>query len=107
MAGGMVGRPVPVQCPVDSCYAGGRTTSNRIMTRRYVSIWFRHLKTDWFQNRRPALKNVPFVLAITDHGRKLIAAANRHTEAQGIYAGMTVADARAIIPELEVVDDVP
>ena len=77
------------------------------MARRFVSIWFRHLKTDWFQLRRPALKDSPFVLAITEHGRKLVSAADPQAEAQGIYSGGTVADARAIIPELEVIDDIP
>jgi len=77
------------------------------MARRFVSIWFRHLKTDWFQLRRPALKDSPFVLAITEHGRKLVSAADPQAEAQGIYPGATVADARAIIPDLEVIDDIP
>lgn len=75
--------------------------------RRFVSIWFRYLKTDQLQRRRPALQQKPIVLAILDHGRKRISAANRLTERQGIHAGMTVADARAIIPELEVLDDTP
>lgn len=76
-------------------------------TKSYVSIWFRHLKTDWFQIRRPELQNRPFVLSIADHGRKLVAAADPKAEAQGVAAGATVADARAIIPGLEVLDDIP
>ena len=75
--------------------------------RRFVSIWFRYLKTDQLQRRRPALAQKPIVLSILDHGRKRISATNRLTETQGIRAGMTVADARAIIPELEVLDDTP
>ncbi|HWB94193.1 MAG TPA: DNA polymerase Y family protein, partial [Puia sp.] len=77
------------------------------MAKRFVSIWFRHLKTDWFQLRRPALKDSPFVLAISEHGRKLVAAADPMAEAQGIYPGATVADARAIIPGIQVIDDIP
>lgn len=75
--------------------------------KRYVSLWFRHLRTDWFQLRRPALHDKPFVLAFSDHGRKLVAAADPKAEAQGVFPGATVADARAIIPGLEVLDDIP
>lgn len=77
------------------------------MARRFVSIWFRHLRTDWFQLRRPALKDSPFVLAVSEHGRKLVSAADPCAESQGIYPGATVADARAIVPGLEVLDDRP
>jgi protein ImuB len=75
--------------------------------KRYVSLWFRYLKTDWFQLRRPALHDQPFVLAFSDHGRKLVAAADPKTETLGVFPGATVADARAIIPGLEVLDDIP
>ena len=76
-------------------------------TKSYVSLWFRHLKTDWFQLRRPALNHQPFVLATSDHGRKIVVAADPKAETQGIFPGATVADARAIIPGLEVLDDIP
>ena len=82
-------------------------TPHRLMARRFISIWFRHLKTDWFLRRRPALKDSPFVLATTEHGRKLITAADPLAGTQGVYPGATVADARAIIPGLEVIDDIP
>jgi hypothetical protein len=47
------------------------------MAQRFVTIWFRHLLTDWFILRRPALSNVPFVLTTADHGRMIITAANQ------------------------------
>ncbi len=74
---------------------------------RFVTIWFRHLKTDWHSIRQPALKNIPFVLAIPDHGRKIITASNILAQQQGIEAGMVVADAKAIFPSLKVIDDDP
>lgn len=77
------------------------------MARRFVSIWFRHLTTDWFSIRQPLLKKVPFVLRTTSHGRMVITAANAMAEHKGIHAGMVLADARAIIPDLEVLDDKP
>ncbi len=30
---------------------------------RFVTIWFRQLKTDWFTIRQPALRNSAFVLS--------------------------------------------
>ncbi len=77
------------------------------MSGRYVSIWFRFLTTDWFTRRNPALGKKPFVLAAPNHGRMMITAANAWAMAQQVEAGMVVADARALIPELEVLDDRP
>ncbi|HEX8041760.1 MAG TPA: DNA polymerase Y family protein [Chryseosolibacter sp.] len=88
------------------------------MGRRFVSIWFRHLATDWFTIRelaigkregeaRPSLKNVPFVLRAPEHGRMVITAANAVAQSNGIESGMVLADARAIIPGLAVMDDRP
>jgi protein ImuB len=77
------------------------------MSKRFVSIWFLHLQTDWFTLRRPILHEVPFVLASADHGRMVITSANALAQSYGIDTGMVVADARAIIPSLEVLDDKP
>ncbi|HEY4207502.1 MAG TPA: DNA polymerase Y family protein [Puia sp.] len=77
------------------------------MSKRFVTIWFRHLTTDWVTLRRPALKNEPFVLVAPDHGRMMITAANATAQLQGIDTGMPVADARAVIPSLQVIDDQP
>lgn len=77
------------------------------MSKRFVSIWFRHLKTDWFARRQTELKDRAFVLAAPDHGRMVIKAVNSIAAAKGIYTGMVVADARAIISSLEIMDDRP
>jgi protein ImuB len=88
------------------------------MSKRFVSIWFRHLVTDWFTLReikagndsgesKPDLKHVPFVLKASSHGRMIITAANAKAEMIGISRGMVLADARAIVPNLEVRDDKP
>lgn len=77
------------------------------MAKRYVSIWFRHLHTDWFTLRQPQLKNLPFVLRTPSNGRMIITATNAVAASNGISEGMVLADARAIIPELEVQDDIP
>jgi protein ImuB len=77
------------------------------MAKRFVSIWFRYLATDWFSLRQPQLRNVPFVISAPSHGRMIVTAANPLAEAQGVYRGMVLADARAIIPAVQVVDHKP
>ena len=77
------------------------------MCKRFVAIWFRHLKTDWMIRRQPELKDVPFVLAFPDHGRIRITEVSAVARAKGIYAGTVVADARVILPDLQVFDDKP
>lgn len=75
------------------------------MQKRFVSIWFRYLTTDWLTLRRPALQNLPFVFAAPDRGRKIIKAISPAAEAQGIEVNMPLADATAIVPDLQVFDD--
>jgi protein ImuB len=87
------------------------------MAKRFVSIWFRHLATDWFAIREVSLarhgqkgsdlKNVPFVLRAPSHGRMIIAAVNAMAESKGIDPGMVLADARALLPDLHVQDHKP
>jgi protein ImuB len=77
------------------------------MSVRFVSIWFHHLTTDWFSIRQPHLRQHPFVLKASSHGRMVITAANTLAEREGIGRGMVLADARAIVPDLQVLDDIP
>ena len=77
------------------------------MEKRFVSIWFRHLTTDWFTKKQPVLRYSPFVLSAPLHGRMIINATNDIAEANGIERGMVLADARAIIPGLKVLEDMP
>ena len=77
------------------------------MAKRFMSIWFRHLTTDWMTLRRPELRDMPFVFVIADHGRQVITAANSSAEAQGIHAGMVAADARTVNPDLQVINEIP
>lgn len=77
------------------------------MRKRFVTIWFPHLKTDWFSKQQPALQKIPFVLTVADHGRMIVAEANSIAQSKGITSGITVADARVIEPLLQVLDDKP
>jgi protein ImuB len=77
------------------------------MQKRFMSIWFPHLSTDWFTRRHAHLKGLPFVLSAPHHGRMIITATNFFAAAKGLFSGMTVADAKAVIPSLEVMEDKP
>lgn len=72
-----------------------------------MSIWFRHLLTDWLTLRRPELKDVAFVVATPIRNRIIVTAANKAAEDEGVYAGMAAADAKAIAPCLQVLDNMP
>lgn len=75
------------------------------MQKRFVTIWLPYLKTDWVTLRKKSLASVPLALTVMDHGRKLISAVNPVAEAQGIFTGMVLADAKALLHNLEVMDD--
>src|SRR5215217_2601621 len=77
------------------------------MQRRFVSIWFRQLLADWQLIRRPELAEVPFVFAAPDHGRMIITSVSTLAAEFGVETGMRAADAKAISPGLEVLDDKP
>lgn len=77
------------------------------MGRRFISIWFRYLITDGHCLLHPELKDVPFVLAAPERGRMVIKAASPTAQAMDIAPGMVVADARAVLPSLQVFDQEP
>lgn len=77
------------------------------MQHRYVTIWFRYLKTDWFIRRQPKLATQAFVLYTSQHGRMVVTAANQLAEQENIYQGTVLADARAILPSLQAVEEKP
>jgi protein ImuB len=77
------------------------------MQKRFVSLWFRHLITDWLTLRQPELKLVPFVVVAPERNRIVITESNLLAEQQGIVVGMASADAKAIIPDLKVIDQLP
>ncbi|MCF2517441.1 DNA polymerase Y family protein [Dyadobacter sp. CY351] len=77
------------------------------MQQRFANIWFRHLITDWVVTERPELANEQFVLAAPERGRMVVKAASPKAIESGIMVGMVAADARALFPALEVIDDDP
>src|SRR5262249_4124651 len=93
------------------CCAGGAVAppngSWRVrMTRRVASLWLPRFATDRLSRTRsdgPAERAIAVNLA----GRRLVLAANAAAEAGGGRAGLPVADARALIPHLEVTEHDP
>lgn len=77
------------------------------MHKRFLTIWFRHLKTDWLSRHQPNVLHTPFVLTLPDHGRLIASAVNPEAEKLGITTGTVLADARAIFPGLKAYDDDP
>jgi protein ImuB len=77
------------------------------MQKRFVSIWFPHLAADWHTRKQPHLRNTAFVLKTTSQNRLVVAAANPLAQTQGVYVGMPLADAKAIFPQLLILDDKP
>lgn len=71
------------------------------MPKRYLSIWFPALATDCVEKKEPQLRQVPWVRCSPEHGRMVIRAANARARREGLAAGMVLADARAICPQLQ------
>jgi protein ImuB len=74
------------------------------MKRRFTVIWFKSLMPDWLQRKRPALKGTAFALALTEKGRRVVKAVSAEARSRGVYSEMVVADCKALVPELEVLD---
>lgn len=77
------------------------------MGRRYAVLWFPFLLTDWYTRSNPHLRNIPFVFAVPLRGRMSISAVNPVAVQLGVMSNMVVADAKAAIPGLEVLQDKP
>jgi len=77
------------------------------MPHRFISIWFPNLATDHQIRVRPELYGLEFALAAPERGRMVVTAVSAEAGALGIETRMVVADARAILPSLVVLDDEP
>src|ERR1700761_5383868 len=77
------------------------------MPKRYVSIWFRYLLTDRHVIRYPEMKGQLFVFAESQRGRKVITAVTALGYKKGLRIGMTIADAKAAVQNMVVLDGNP
>lgn len=105
--GNSPGRPVNSSTKrIRSCnWSWIRKRKQDDMGKRFASIYFPYLLTDWFSIQKPVLYGLPFVIAAQVHGRLVITAINAVAAAAFIHTGMVVADARAIFPSLVVQDE--
>lgn len=74
------------------------------MARRYLCIWFKNLVADWLALKTPALAQVPFVLTEQDRGRIVITAVSPLAAREEIQKGMSLVDARILLPGVQVID---
>ncbi|TDG36513.1 DNA polymerase Y family protein [Pedobacter changchengzhani] len=73
--------------------------------KRMVSIWFPNLLSDWLATRKPELKGEVFVFTKPERGRIIVTASSKEAEKQGIFCGAILADAKAIVPNIQCFDD--
>lgn len=76
------------------------------MQKRYLSLWFKQLLTDHLTIANPLLKEAPLVIAVKERGKQLVKTCNSFALAQGIKPRMSIADARALVPDVVLEDDI-
>lgn len=72
--------------------------------KRYVAIWFPHLLTDWLAIGKPELKGQIFAFTEKAGGKVMVRAVSQQAELMGIFAGTPLADAKVIVPNIQVFD---
>ncbi len=72
-----------------------------------MSLWFKYLLPDRLAIHKPELRAIAFVFAANERNRKLIKAINPIAKQQGLREGMPLADAKALVPDIEVFDYKP
>lgn len=70
---------------------------------RYAFIWFPFLLTEYAARKKPELRELPFVLAASQHGRMVIESVSVLAMKKSIRPGMVLADCKAILPELHMI----
>ncbi|WP_017259528.1 Y-family DNA polymerase [Pedobacter arcticus] len=75
------------------------------MQKRYLSLWFKQLLTDQLAIANPSLNEAPLVIAIKERGRQSVKCYNNFALKQGIKPGMSIADVKALVPDVVVEDD--
>ena len=75
--------------------------------RRVISVWLPTFATDRLCRQTPAWRSEPLATATAAQGGLRIVAANHPARDGGILPGLLLADARALIPGLRVIDADP
>ncbi len=72
------------------------------VSRRILAVWLPWWPVERLVRHRPEVRGCPFVAVSDVRGRQLVAAANRWAVQAGLAPGMSLADARAVVPEVVV-----
>lgn len=75
---------------------------SRIVSRRVLAVWLPWWPIERLAKRRPEVRDRPFAAVAEVRGRQVVAAANRQAARAGLEPGMSLADARAVAPEVVV-----
>lgn len=72
------------------------------MTRRrsLISLWLPWLATERLERDEPALASVPFATFMESRGQMILAAVNPRAAGAGLTPGMSLANARALYPDV-------
>lgn len=76
-----------------------------MMQKRYAVLWFPYLLTDWYLRNHAQYLQEAVVFVLPVQGRMLITASNIIAQQLGIVPSMVLADAKAAVPQLHVLQD--
>lgn len=68
--------------------------------RRLIAIWFPTFSTDFYERRDPGLARHPFATYRQTHNAILLIGVNQAACHEGLTPGMTLANARALLPSI-------
>ncbi|RVU37867.1 DNA polymerase Y family protein [Hwanghaeella grinnelliae] len=68
--------------------------------RSLISLWLPYLATERVERRDPALAGVPFATYVESRGQMILAAVNPCAAGAGLTPGMSLANARALYPDV-------
>jgi protein ImuB len=77
------------------------------MEKKFLSLYFPFLVTDWISLKKPGYKHLPLVVTCLSQGRSIITNANSPALSEGIHPGMVLADARALLPGILAMNERP
>jgi len=80
--------------------ASGRRPPPRSVSRRFLAVWLPWWPVERLAGRRPEVRDQPFVTVSDVRGRQVVAAGNRQAVQAGLGPGTSLADARAILPQV-------
>ena len=86
--------------PAGKAAAGRSRTPPRRVSRRFLAVWLPWWPVERLAGRRPEVRDQPFVTVSDVRGRQVVAAGNRQAVQAGLAPGTSLADARAIVPQV-------